>query len=679
MGIAADIVIIVVAALLGGLVAQWLRQPLLLGYILAGVLVGPYTGGVTVTEIHQVELLAEIGVALLLFALGIEFSLRELQPVRTIALLGTPLQIGLTIAYGVGIGWLLGWEWLASVWFGALISLSSTMVILKTLMAQGFLGTLSSRVMIGMLLVQDLAVVPLMTILPQLHNLEAGLPLVGLAILRAMLFLAGMIIVGTRIVPRLMAYVVRWNSRELFLLAVIAVGLGAGYATYLSGLSFAFGAFVAGMVISESEYSHQALGDIMPLRDLFGLLFFVSVGMLLDPTFLVTHLGTVALVVGLVAVGKGLICGVLARLFGYGNVVPLAVGFSMFQIGEFSFVLARVGLNTGSISRDLYALVLATALVTIVLTPFATRLVSLLDILRKRWSRGTPVRIIDLPRTGLHAHVVIAGGGRVGQYVAGVLQRLELRFVVVELDQRRVQECHAAGMPVIYGDASHPVVLEAAAVTQARMLILTVPSVTVAQALVIRVQQLAPTLPIVARAEGVEHMERLHRLGVSEVVQPYFEAGLEIVRQALLALDVPATDIQHYTDAVREELYAPLYQTPAGSQTLTYLRRAMHLMDLTWVDVAETSCLVGHTIQEMRIRSTTGASVVAVIRDGTVVLNPEATHRFAAGDVVGVLGHAEQRQAFQHLAQRLQPSSAEALGTLPARDGSHCTQQRPNA
>lgn len=659
MGIAADIVIIVVAALLGGLVAQWLRQPLLLGYILAGVLVGPYTGGITVTEIHQVELLAEIGVALLLFALGIEFSLQELRPVRTIALLGTPLQIGLTIAYGSGIGWLLGWDWLTSVWFGALIALSSTMVILKTLMAQGFLGTLSSRVMIGMLLVQDLAVVPLMIILPQLHNLEAGLPHVGLAVLRAALFLAAMIVVGTRVVPCLMHYVVRWNSRELFLLAVTAIGLGAGYATYLSGLSFAFGAFVAGMVISESEYSHQALGDIMPLRDLFGLLFFVSVGMLLDPVFLIDHLGSVAMVVGLVAVGKGLICGGLARLFGYANVVPLAVGFGMFQIGEFSFVLARVGLHTGSVTRELYALVLTTALVTMVLTPFASRLVPLLDGLRKRWSRGVPLRMIDVPQTGLHAHVVIAGGGRVGQYVASVLQRLDLGFVVVELDQRRVQECHAAGMPLIYGDASHPVVLEAAAVTAARLLILTVPSVTVAQTIVTQVRRLAPHLAIVARAEGVEQMQQLSLLGVSEVVQPYFEAALEIVRQALLALDVPATDIQHYTDAVRNELYAPLYQTAAGSQTLTHLHRASHLLDLTWVDVAEASCLVGHTIQEMRIRSTTGASIVAVIRNGAVLLNPDATYRFAAGDILGVLGHTEQRQALQRLAQQATQPPAE--------------------
>jgi CPA2 family monovalent cation:H+ antiporter-2 len=675
MGIATDIVIIVVAALIGGLVAQWLRQPLLLGYILAGVLVGPYTGGVTVTEIHQIELLAEIGVALLLFALGIEFSFQELRPVRRIALLGTPVQIVLTLAYGYGIGWWLGWEWLASVWFGGLIALSSTMVILRTLMAQGFLGTLSSRVMIGMLLVQDLAVVPLMLILPQLHDLKAGLPLLGIAVLRAALFLAAMIIVGTRIVPRLMAYVTRWNSRELFLLAITALGLGAGYATYLSGLSFAFGAFVAGMVISESEYSHQALGDIMPLRDLFGLLFFVSVGMLLDPAFLLAHLGTVALVVGLVAVGKGLLCGVLVRLFGYRNVIPLAVGFGMFQMGEFSFVLARVGLTTGSISRELYGVVLSTALVTMLLTPFATRLVVPLDTLRKRWSRRAPVQSIDLPRTGLRQHVVIAGGGRVGQYVAGVLQRLDLGCVIIELDQRPVQECHAAGMPVIYGDASHPVVLEAAGVVHARLLILTVPSIIVARTLVTQVRQLAPALPIVARAEGVEQMQQLHKLGVSEAVQPYFEAGLEIVRQALLALDVPATEIQHYTDAVRTELYAPLYQTSNGSSTLTYLRRATHLMELTWVHVVETSCLVGHSIEEMRIRSTTGASIVAVIRNGTVVVNPEARHRFAVGDLLGVLGHAEQRRALQQLAQSATPPLAEAFGELPATEGCDHRQQ----
>ncbi|MHC1745024.1 MAG: cation:proton antiporter [Syntrophobacteraceae bacterium] len=330
MGIAGDIAIIVVAALLGGIVAHKLRQPLILGYILAGVVVGPYTGGVTVSEIHEVELLAEIGVALLLFALGLEFSLKKLRPVRLIAVAGTPIQIILTMALGYGIGQGLGWEPIPSVWLGALFSLSSTMVILKTLMSQGLLGTLSSRVMIGMLIVQDIVVVPLMIILPQLNDPQAGLPMLGMAAVKATLFLLVMYLLGNRLLPSLMRFVARWNSRELFLVSITAIGLGVGYATYLSGLSFAFGAFVAGMVLSESDYGHQALSDIIPVRDIFGLLFFTSVGMLLDPSFLLARWETIVLLVGLVAVGKGLIFGLLAWAFGYGNVVPLAVGLGLF-------------------------------------------------------------------------------------------------------------------------------------------------------------------------------------------------------------------------------------------------------------------------------------------------------------------------------------------------------------
>ena len=259
MGIAADIAIIVVGGLIGGLIAHRLRQPLIIGYILVGVLLGPNTGGLTVSSVHDIELLAEVGVALLLFALGLEFSLKELRPVRRIALIGTPVQMLLTILLGLAIGKALGWTVISSIWFGAMIALSSTMVILKTLASQGRLGTLSSRVMIGMLIIQDLAIVPLMIILPQLNDPEAGLPVLGLAALRAAAFLAAMILVGTRVIPRLMATIARWNSRELFLLAVTAMGLGIGYVSYLMGLSFAFGAFVAGLVLSESEYAHQAL------------------------------------------------------------------------------------------------------------------------------------------------------------------------------------------------------------------------------------------------------------------------------------------------------------------------------------------------------------------------------------------------------------------------------------
>lgn len=655
MGIAADIAIIVVAGLIGGIIAQQLRQPLILGYILAGVIVGPFTGGITIVEIHDIELLAEIGVALLLFALGIEFSLKELKPVRHIALIGTPIQILLSMALGFGIGQVLGWDWVASTWFGGMIALSSTMVLLKTLMSQGRMGTLSSRVMIGMLIVQDLAVVPLMIILPQLNQPEAGLSVLGWAAVRAIFFLLMMFVVGTRIIPWLMARVAAWNSRELFLLAITAIGLGIGYITFLFGLSFAFGAFIAGMVLSESDYSHQALSDIIPLRDLFGLLFFVSVGMLLDPAFLVANFGMILLVVLTIALGKGVLFGVLSRLFGYGNVVPLAVGLGLFQIGEFSFVLARVGLSTNSISTDLYALTLTTAIMTMVMTPLVSGLTTPLYALRKRHFKHEAMQTINLPKTGLHQHVVIAGGGRVGQYIAQVLSRLALPFVIVEMDYRRVEEAKEAGFPVIYGDAAQEIVLEATHLEEARLVLIATPAIIVTQSIVDQVRHLNPTVHIVARAEGVEQMRTLYDRGVYEVVQPEFEAGLEITRQALLHLNMSATEIHKFTDAVRHELYAPLYEQHDAYSLVAQLQSAARLLDLTWLTLPAHSPLIGRTIQAAQIRTQTGTSVVGVMRKGHLTPNPHADHTFVVGDLVAVMGDPEQLAAFHALAM---PESA---------------------
>jgi len=656
MGIAADIAIIVVAALLGGMVAQWLRQPLILGYILAGVMVGPYTGGVTVTDIANIGLLADLGVALLLFALGLEFSLKDLQPVRRIAVIGTPIQVVLTIVYGVGIAHYLGWDWKAGVWLGAIFATSNTMVILKTLSSRGLLGTLSSRVIIGILIVQDLTAIPMMLILPRLDNLEAGLPSLAWAAVKAIVFLSGMFFIGTRVIPFLMKQIAGWNSRELFLLTVTAIGLGVGYVTSLFGLSFAFGAFVAGMVLSESDYSYQALGDIIPLRDLFSLLFFVSVGMLLDPVFFVENILTVLMVVGMVSLGKIAIFGILVRAFGYGNIMPFAVGLTMFQLGEFSFVLARVGLATGSISQDLYSLVLATAIVTLILTPFVSRLAAPLYALRRRRFSHEPLASVNLPKDGLSQHVVIAGGGRVGYYVAKVLQRMELGFVVLELDQRRVERCKAEGIPVIYGDANQEIVLETAGIHYARVLLITLPDIVTTRGIVEKVRQLNPHLHIVARVESVELMTALHAHGVYEVVQPEFEAGLEIVRQALLHLNFPAAEILHLTDDIRRELYAPLAASHPDYQSLLKLKQAAgQLLELNWFTLSTGHDLVGKTIRDSEIRRKSGVSVVGILRDEKLIANPAAGHELIAGDVLAVIGDRWQIETFTSLLGEASP------------------------
>jgi len=647
MGIATDIILLVLTAFFCGLLMQRLRQPLILGYILAGVILGPHTGGLTITEVHDIELLAEIGVGLLLFALGLEFSHKDLKPVKWIALVGTPLQIGLTIALGFGIGRMMGWDWKVSIWFGSLISLSSTMVLLKTLMNQGWLGTLSSKVMIGMLIVQDLAVVPMLIILPLMNDPTTGLVALGHAAIKAVLFLVGMFVLGAKLLPWLMRHIAKLGSRELFLLAIIAIGLGIGYGTYLVGLSFAFGAFIAGMVLNESDYGHQALSDIIPLRDVFGLLFFASVGMLLDPQFLVHNFGVILLLVLLVSLGKSFIFSAISWLFRYGNVIPVAVGLGLFQVGEFSFVLARIGLSTGSIDHTLYNLVLTTAVVTMVMTPIISAQTARLYTLKKRWFQKEPLESINFPEKGLHRHVVIAGGGRVGLQIATTLHRLAMPFVVIELDQRRIEQAKDAGHAVVYGDASHEIVLEAASVADAALLVVTIPGIVESQAIITHARRLNSGIEVVARLSDPDFFTIFNELNVTDLVYPELEAGLEMIRQVLLALHVPVTEIQRQTEALRQEYFTSRVSQTKRYQILSQFRSAEQQFDLEWVTVAPGNSLLDRSIGEAEVRKKTGVSVVGVLRDDQLEPNPGPHFRFQNKDLVAIIGSSEARAAFQ--------------------------------
>ena len=650
MGIAGDIALILVAAFLGGVVARRLGLPLILGYILAGVIVGPNTGGPTVGDVQEIELLAEIGVALLLFAIGLHFPLGELRPVRRIALIGTLIQLLLTIAFGYGIGLLLGLGDSEAIWLGALISLSSTAVVLKALSEGGVLNTLSGRVIIGMLIVQDIAVVPLLILLPELGNVGEGLSELGVAALEAALFVAGMALFGARIFPWLMARVASWNSRELFLISVVAVGLGVGYGTYLFGLSFAFGAFVAGMVLSQSDYSHQALADIGPLRDVFAMLFFVSVGMLLDPAFLLDEAATVAAVVLAVFLFKGLLFAGLTRAFGYGNIAPFAVGLGLFQVGEFSFVIARVGIGMEAISPRTYSIALTTAVITMSLTPFATRAAPILYGWWRERFPMEPLKTVDLPKTGLKDHVVIVGYGRVGGFVARMLGRLEQPFVVVDVDPSRVDTARESEIPIVYGDATAEPVLEAAGVGEARLVLVTVPDAVGTRLVVERARALKPDVHIVVRSTSAEQLEDLSRLGVYEAVQPELEAGLELGRQALAHLGIGAGEIQRFSDRVRRELYAPITERSTDGDLLSRLRQASEMIEADWIELPENSPLAGKKIGDLEVRTRTGTSIVAVVRGEEVVANPGPEFALAPSDTLGVLGTADQRAAFRALA-----------------------------
>ncbi|HEU5023144.1 MAG TPA: cation:proton antiporter [Bryobacteraceae bacterium] len=557
MGIASDFVLIVLAGLAGALLARALRLPLMVGYIAAGILVGPYTSGPRVEQTHEIELLAEIGVALLLFSLGLELSFRDLQPVRRIALIGGPLQILATTGLGAfaavnGLG-MPGRE---AIWFGAMISVSSTAIVLKMLAAAGATQSLASRIMVALLVVQDLAVVPMLVILPQMGtpgNLALSL---ARAIGFAAAILAAIVILGTRLLPRLLRRIADWGSRELFLITVVAIGVGVGYATHLAGLSFALGAFVAGIVLSESEFSHQALSDVVPIRDIFGLLFFVSVGMLLDPGYALAHAGLIAVVVALTFAGKAIVAGGIARAFGYVNMAPWIVGLGLSQIGEFSFVLARAGLTSGSISRPVYNLVLSCTVLTMALSPLVSRMALPLGRAWRRRQKTAPVSMqtegMEEPLAG---HAIVAGFGRSGRAAARILQRAGIPVSIVEINHSIYGGLGKEGFSGIWGDITGEEILKAAGIASARVLLMSLPDQHTVRLAVQRARQINPGITVIARALRADDVGSLRKIGVDTVIQVEFEGGIEMVRQALIQYKREDSVVSRLIEELRRDFY----------------------------------------------------------------------------------------------------------------------------
>jgi len=646
---AEDVFIVIVAGFVGGVLARLARQPLVLGYLVAGILVGPHAGIVTVGDPANLERLAEIGATLLLFGLGLELSLKDLAPVRRVAILGTPIQIALTMLAAVPLGFWLNLPWTQTVWLGALVSLSSTLVVLKALQSQGRIGTLSSRVMLGMLVAQDLAFIPLMVVLPRLGSGDAAVGEVAAAVLKAAALLAVIFVAGTRLLPRLVGWVARSGSRELFLLVTMGLALGIGYLTHTFGISSAVGAFVAGLVLSESDYSHQALSDIIPLRDVFSLLFFASVGMLLDPSQVLGQWQAVTVVVLSVGVTKGLVFGGVTRAFGYRNVVPLASALALFGVGEFSFVLARTGFAAGAIPASLYALVLNTAVITMVLTPVVSGLTTPVYSWWTRRRAREPVQTINLSGAApLAGHIVVAGGGRVGCRVAEVLQGLDLPFILIELDHRRIDHARARGFPTVFGDAAQEPVLEAAGIARARLVLITTPVLGVSKAVVDHARRLNPNVDIVVRAESAEAMALFREIGVAEVVQPELEASLEMTRQALVHLRMSALDIVSLTDRLRADHYAA-GGAPVSSEvsTAATLGAAARLLDLRWVRIADGSLLAGRTIGEADVRTWLGVTLVGIVCDGRFNPGPGPDQVLHAGAIVAVVGDRAHVDRFE--------------------------------
>lgn len=558
MGIATDLITVMLAALLGAIIARALKQPYILGYILGGMLVGPYTAGPTVSGDGQqnIELLSNIGVALLLFALGLDFSLKKLKPVRVIALLGTPVQVGLTMLCGWGIGYyLLQWSSIQAVWLGAFMAFSNTMMILKTLENRGQMGTYLSAIVVGILIMQDICTIPLLVVLPTLSMAGEGIMPIVWALGKGAVFLVSMFVLGTRLIPWILSIVASAQSRELFMLASSTIGLGVGYTTFLLGLSFPFGAFVAGVLISESDYARQALGDIAPMRDLFCMLFFASIGMLINFGFILHNIIPVIKLTVAIILVKGIIFWLMATVLKIRQQKALTLGFGMFSIGELSFLLASIAEEAQVITEQQSSLMLAAAILTMLLTPLGFKISPVVFRLFRKVFRLEVVEAESYISDGKKDHVIIIGAGRVGFAIASILTEFLIPFIMVEYNLPAFLAAKKKGFPVIFGDAAVPEVYDSADPEAAQLTIITAPATTGCFPLIGTIRSRYEKMEIIASVSSDDQVEQLKQCGIDVMINPALEASLEMTRLALEHFDIENKNIGSMLSAYRIKQY----------------------------------------------------------------------------------------------------------------------------
>ncbi|HEX2915860.1 MAG TPA: cation:proton antiporter [Chloroflexia bacterium] len=558
--------IALLAAFVGGLVARKLKLPPLVGYLLAGVAIGPFTPGF-VGDLFTIQQLAEIGVIFLLFGVGLHFSLRDLWSVRKIAIPGALLQMAITSGVAILVSSLWGWSLTAGIIIGLAVSIASTVVLLRNLMDQGLLNSAEGRVVVGWLVLEDLATVLILVLLPSFAA-ESAEPIwqsVGLALVKAAAFSVLMLVVGTRFLPWFLMRMASLQSRELFIVGTVVITLGTAMgAASLFGVSLALGAFLAGVVVSESALSHQVEAEVLPFRETFAVLFFVSIGMLVNPLNLINHAGEVFSLVALIVLGKGLVTVLLGLVFGWPARTVLVVTVGLSQIGEFSFLLGQTGVELKVLSEEQYSLLLTGALISIILNPFLFRALGFLEkhlqkinFLWKILNRNEKTILQPPVPDTLREHVVVIGYGRVGRYMVEVLSYLKVPQLAVELDVGRANELSKLEIPVLFGDAADSDILKHAHLEQASAVVVALPDEAAATGVVATIRKLAPEVPVIVRAATQEGINRLYELGATEVIFPELEGSIEIMEQTLTSIGYKASQIQPYTEAVRHNHYLP--------------------------------------------------------------------------------------------------------------------------
>ena len=630
--------------------------PSILGFLITGIIIGPH-GLSLINAVREVELLSEIGVILLLFVIGMELSLKQLASIRKTVFIGGIIQVSLTVLVTSAIFLYFGFTWNEAVFIGFLFSLSSTAIVLKMLQDRNEISAPQGRNALGILIFQDIIVVPMMLVTPIMvgHSTNIGMALLELLIKSSLVI--GITFVSARyIVPRFMYIIAKTKSKELFLLSTMALCFAVTYLTSEAGLSLALGAFLAGLIVSESKYSHHATSTILPFRELFTSFFFISVGMLLDMNFLIEHIWLILLLVLSVFFVKGTIAAIATAFLKYPPRIALITGLTLFQIGEFSFILSKVGITSGLLTPQMNQYFLSVSIMTMLLTPFvilySENLTSgILKLFLKKNSVVAPAEDTH-EATGsvkaLENHLVIIGYGINGTNVAKAAKVVDIPYVIVELNAETVKKERQRGEPIIFGDAVNQLVLDSVQINKARVVVIAISDQQATKLITSNIRNISQSVYVVVRTRYVKEIDSLIALGADEVIPEEFETSLEIFNRVLRNFLVPMDEIENLTHHIRADnykMFLPQKRLAATTSPTSGTDFKISCVRL----LKDHGSVVGKTISEANIRRKYGINILAISRQGKMINTVTPDEKLLPSDEVFVSGKQENIDQFYQI------------------------------
>jgi len=620
-----------------------LRIAPIAGYLIAGVMLGPSVLGVA-KDVDSIEVLAEIGVILLLFLIGVEFSLNQLlrmnRKMFLVGLLQVLLTTGIVTIIAIGLGASLP----QGLFVGFLVTMSSTVIVMKVLSDRGETDSPHGRLTTAILIFQDLSIVAIVLLMPVIGG-ESGFSFfeVVLKVLFALTFVVMVIVVSRYLVPLMLFRVVQTHNRELFLLSIVLICFGTAYLTSLVGLSLAIGAFLAGLIISESEYGHQAFSEILPLKDIFSILFFVSIGMLLDVGSVLRDPMVIILAVMGIFVIKFMVGAMVPALLGYPARISVIVGVAIAQIGEFSFVLSREGLIYDLISTDDYQVFLASAIITMVFTPFMIQGSKGFSDVTEKLPLPREVRLGRfheqiIEKEYLKNHVIVVGFGLNGKNVSKVLDASRIPYIVLELNPETVRYEKKRGIPIFYGDASRESVLKQVNIKNARTVVIAISDASATRRIVELTRRLNPSVYIIARTRYTTEIDPLYSLGANDVIPEEFETSIEILSRVLHRYFIPVNEIEKHIMEIRKDGYEMLRNVKHKYALFPELKQHLPDTDIETVRIRDGSPLQGKTLAEVEFRHKFGVTVLAIQRGKETIQNPSGNTQLLSEDIIILIG-----------------------------------------